>query len=293
MSDATAHDQAADGRADVRAGLPPHGVRRIGRVNRLGLWTLYRKEVWRFLKVWLQTLAAPAIQAVLFFLIFAIVLGGSGRASAGVPYPQFLAPGLIIMALLQNAFANTSSSLIIAKVQGTIIDVLMPPLSAGEITLGYVAGGTTRGLMLAALLAASFALLPLDAIVVHDPVAIVYFAVAGAVMLALIGLLTGIWAEKFDHVATITNFVVAPLTLLSGTFYSLDRLRDSLGGAARWLDLALSVNPFFHVIDGFRYGFIGRADGDVVTGMIAVALVDAALWILAWRLLRRGWRLKP
>ncbi|RMF18042.1 MAG: multidrug ABC transporter permease [Alphaproteobacteria bacterium] len=288
MNSATTHGQAAN-----RPALPPHGMRRIGRINRLGLWTLYQKEVWRFLKVWLQTLAAPAIQAVLFFLIFAIVLGGSGRASAGIAYPQFLAPGLIVMALLQNAFANTSSSLIISKVQGTIIDVLMPPLSAGEIAIGYVAGGMTRGLMLAALLCASFALLPLDAIVIHDVFAIIYFALAGSAMLSLIGLLTGIWAEKFDHVATITNFVVAPLTLLSGTFYSLDRLRDSLGGAARWLDLALAFNPFFYVIDGFRYGFIGRADSNIMTGVIGIGLFDLALGLLAWHLLRRGWRLKP
>lgn len=288
MNSATTHGQAAP-----RPDLPPHGVRRIGRINRLGLWTLYQKEVWRFLKVWLQTLAAPAIQAVLFFLIFAIVLGGSGRASAGIAYPQFLAPGLIVMALLQNAFANTSSSLIISKVQGTIIDVLMPPLSAGEIAIGYVAGGMTRGLLLAALLSTSFALLPLDAVVIYDVFAILYFALAGSAMLSLIGLLTGIWAEKFDHVATITNFVVAPLTLLSGTFYSLDRLRDSLGGAARWLDLALAFNPFFYVIDGFRYGFIGRADSNIMTGVIGIGLFDLALGLLAWHLLRRGWRLKP
>ena len=270
-----------------------YGVRRIGRVNTLGLWTLYKKEVWRFLKVWLQTIAAPAAQALFFFIIFAIVLGGSGRASASVPYPQFLAPGLIVMAILQNAFANTSSSLIIAKVQGTIVDVLMPPLSPGELTFGYVMGGVTRGIMLAVTLLAAFLLLPMPVILVHDALAIAYFAVAGAVMLALIGMLTGIWAQKFDHVATITNFVVAPLTLLSGTFYSVERLKASLGGAAHVLDAVLAVNPFFYVIDGFRYGFIGEADSPVALGAAVVFGVDALLWLLTWRLLARGWRLKP
>ena len=286
-------EQAAEDEASPR-GLPPHGVRRIGRVNTLGLWTLYQKEVWRFLKVWLQTIAAPAAQALFFFIIFAVVLGGSGRASASVPYPQFLAPGLVIMAILQNAFANTSSSLIIAKVQGTIIDVLMPPLSAGEITFGYVMGGVTRGVLLAIALLGAFLLLPFKVVVIHHWAAIVYFALTGAAMLALIGMLTGIWAYKFDHVATITNFVVAPLTLLSGTFYSVARLKESVGGAgAHILDLVLAANPFFYVIDGFRYGFIGEADSNIALGAGVVLAVDAALWLVTWRVLARGWRLKP
>lgn len=268
------------------------GSRRIGAVNWLGLWTHYEKEVRRFLKVWMQTVGAPAVQAVLFFLIFAVVLGGSDRVTTAVQYTQFLAPGLIVMALLQNAFANSSSSLIIAKVQGTVIDVLMPPLSAGELAVGYVAGAVTRGLMVGAVLALVFFLLPLDAILITHAWAIVFFGIAAAVMLALIGMLAGIWAEKFDHVATITNFVVQPLTLLSGTFYSVDRLKTKMGAGAEWLDLVLAVNPFFYIIDGFRYGFIGESDSDILTGAVVVVGFDIVLWIAAYQVLRRGWRLK-
>lgn len=268
------------------------GSRRIGRINGLGLWTLYEKEVRRFMKVWMQTIGAPAVQAILFFVIFAVVLGGSDRVVTSVSYTLFLAPGLIIMSLLQNAFANTSSSMIIAKVQGTLVDVLMPPLSPMEMTLGYVAGGVTRGLMIALVLIGCFALLPLNAVMISHPLVIVYFAFASAMMLSLMGLLTGIWAEKFDHVATITNFVVGPLTLLSGTFYSLDRLKEKMGGSAGLMEPLLAWNPFFYMIDGFRYGFIGESDSNIATGMVVVALVNAALWLLVWYVLKTGWRLK-
>lgn len=273
--------------------LPGFAVRRIGRVNGRGLWTLFEKEVRRFLKVWLQTIAAPAMQAVLFFLIFAVVLGGSDRVTTHVAYTQFLAPGLIVMALLQNAFANTSSSLIISKVQGTLVDVLMPPLSAGELVLGYVGGGVTRGLVIAAVLVAAFWALPMDTILVRHPWAILYFGTAAAVMLSLIGLLTGIWAEKFDHVATIGNFVIAPLTLLSGTFFSLDRLAARMGEKGHWLEPVLGANPFFYMIDGFRYGFIGEADSNLAVGVVVVLSIDVLLWWLAWRAVDRGWHLKP
>ncbi|GER05841.1 transport permease protein [Iodidimonas muriae] len=268
------------------------GSRRIGRINGLGLWTVYEKEVRRFLKVWMQTIGAPAVQAILFFLIFAVVLGGSDRVTTSVAYTQFLAPGLIIMALLQNSFANTSSSLIIAKVQGTIVDVLMPPLSPAELTLGFVAGGVTRGLTICAVLIGCFALLPIPAIMITHPLAILYFGAGAAIMLSLMGILTGIWAEKFDHVATITNFIVGPLTLLSGTFYSIDRLKEKMGSGAQWLEPILAFNPFFYMIDGFRYGFIGEADSSVLTGAIVIAGIDVLLWVITWRALKSGWRLK-
>lgn len=269
-----------------------YGERRIGRINRLGLWTLYAREVHRFVKVWLQTIAAPAIQALLFFLIFAIVLGGSDRVTSEVGYTRFLAPGLIAMALLQNAFANTSSSIIIGKIQGTMVDVLMPPLSPGELTFGYALGGVTRGLAVAGLLVALFAALPLEAIMISHPWAILYFGVAAALMLSLVGVLTGIWADKFDHVATITNFIVAPLTLLSGTFFSLDRLAERLGENAGWLGPVLGANPFFYIIDGFRYGFIGKADSNIALGAVIVFAIDVVLWLAVWRVFRSGWRLK-
>lgn len=276
----------------VESSIYQQGSRRIGRINRLGLWTLYEKEVRRFMKVWMQTIGAPAMQAVLFFVIFAVVLGGSDRVVTSVPYTLFLAPGLIIMTVLQNAFANTSSSLIISKVQGTIVDVLMPPLSPMELTMGYVAGGITRGLLIAVVLIGCFAILPLEAVMISHPLILFYFAFGAAMMLSLMGLLTGVWAEKFDHVATITNFVIGPLTLLSGTFYSLDRLKEKMGGSAGLMEPLLAWNPFFYMIDGFRYGFIGESDSNIVAGMIVVALVNAALWLLAWYVLKTGWRLK-
>ncbi|GAB4574016.1 MAG: ABC transporter permease [Rhodothalassiaceae bacterium] len=281
----------ADSGAD-RPEFGEPGTRRIGVMNARGLATLYEKEVRRFLKVWMQTLGAPVVQAVLFFLIFAVVLGGSDRYAGSMAYTIFLAPGLIIMSVLQNAFQNTASSLIIAKVQGTLVDILMPPLSPGEIVVGYVAGGVTRGLAIGMLLIAVFAALPMDAIRISHPWAILWFGTMASVMLSLIGMLTGIWAEKFDHVATVTNFVIGPLTLLSGTFYSIDRLRERIGTDSVWLETALALNPFFHIIDGFRYGFIGTADGNIVTGALLLLAINVALWILVWRLLRAGWRIK-
>lgn len=274
------------------AGPPRFGARRIGRINRLGLWTLYEREVRRFLKVWMQTVGAPAVQAVLFFLIFAVVLGGSDRVTTSVLYTQFLAPGLVMMALLQNSFQNSASSLIIAKVQGTIIDILMPPLSPLELTLGFVAGGLTRGLLIATVLVGCFYLLPIEAILITHVWAIVFFAVTASVLLSLIGILTGIWADKFDHVATITNFVVGPLTLLSGTFYSLGRLQEKMGDGGDWLEPVLAFNPFFYMIDGFRYGFIGESDSHIMTGVAAMLAVNAIFGLLVYRAFRTGWRIK-
>lgn len=274
------------------AGPPRFGTRRIGRINRLGLWTLYEREVRRFLKVWMQTVGAPAVQAILFFLIFAVVLGGSDRVTTSVLYTQFLAPGLIMMALLQNSFQNTASSLIISKVQGTIIDILMPPLSPLELTLGFVIGGLTRGLLIALVLTGCFYLLPIEAILITHVWAIVFFAVTASVLLSLIGILTGIWADKFDHVATITNFVVGPLTLLSGTFYSLGRLQEKMGDSGGWLEPVLAFNPFFYMIDGFRYGFIGESDSHIMTGVAVMLAVNAIFGLLVYRAFRTGWRIK-
>jgi len=261
----------------------PPRPRAVGRVNWRGLWTLYRKEVKRFLNVYLQTLAAPMVTALLFFMIFNLALGRAVETAGGVPYPQFLAPGLIMMTLVQNAFANTSSSILIAKVQGNIVDVLMPPLSAAELTAGFALGGVTRGLLVG--LAVLVGLLPFVSVRIHDPAAILYFGFMAALMLSLLGMIGGIWAEKFDHVAAVQNFIVTPLSFLSGTFYSIERL------PADW-HFAAFVNPFFYMIDGLRYGFIGHADGDVATGAIVVLLADLALLAWAHRMVATGYKLK-
>jgi len=238
------------------------------------------------MKVWSQTLAAPAVTTILFMVIFSLALGGNGRMVADMPYPQFLAPGLIAMAILQNAFANTSSSILISKVQGNIVDTLMPPLSALELTIGFIAGGVTRGILVGLSVGTAFALMPGIPIQVHHIWPLFYFALAASMMLSLLGILTGVWAEKFDHSAAVTNFVVAPLSLLSGTFYSVERLSDG------W-QIFSSLNPFFYIIDGFRYGFIDRADSVISTGVLYTLAVNILLTLWVYRVFKTGYRLKP
>lgn len=269
----------------VESTFPAPGESRIGSINKRGLYTHYAKESRRFMKVWLQTLAAPAVTTILFMIIFSVALGGEDRVVKGMAFPTFLAPGLLVMAMLQNAFANTSSSILIGKVQGNIVDVLMPPLSNGELMLGYVAGGVTRALAVGGSVALAFILLPSVDLTVSHWWAVIYFGVSAGVMLSLAGILTGIWADKFDQGAVISNFVVAPLSLLSGTFYSIERL------SANWQMLS-KANPFFYMIDGFRYGFIGQGDSDLTIGVIYVFALNAALWILAHRLFKSGYKLK-
>jgi len=262
----------------------PPAVRRIGAVNWIGFWTLYSREVWRFLKVSTQTIAAPVVTTLLFLAVFLLALGGAGRGGAGgAGYGAFLAPGLIIMAVMQNAFANTSSSIIISKVQGNIVDVLMPPLSGGELTLAYTLGGMTRGVVVGAVV--SLAIWCVVPIRIHDAAALLFFGLSAALLLSLLGLLGGIWAEKFDHIAAVTNFVVTPLSFLSGTFYSIDRL------PASW-QLVARFDPFFYLIDGFRYALTGKADAALATGMAAVAACNAGLLLLCFRLIARGYKLK-
>ena len=257
--------------------------RPIGAVNWIGLWTLYRKEVRRFLKVFTQTVAAPVVTTLLFFAVFALALGQVARPTGDVPFLDFLAPGLVMMSLAQNAFANTSSSVMIAKVQGNIVDVLMPPLSSLELAVGYVAGGITRGVLVGfvTLLAVS----PFADIGIYSLPIILFHAVMASMLLALLGILGGIWAEKFDHIAAFTNFVVTPMTFLSGTFYSVSRLPETL----QWI---AHVNPFFYMIDGFRYGFIGVADGSLMAGIAMMMGVNVALVWLLMRLLASGYKLK-
>ena len=255
----------------------------IGAVNWRGLWTLYLKEVRRFLNVYTQTLLAPIVTTLLFLAIFTLALGRSVQSAGGVGYAEFLAPGLIMMAIMQNAFANTSSSLVIAKVQGNIVDMLMPPLSASELALAHAAGGVTRGVLVGlAVGLAMWAFVPLG---LHSPWLILFFAVNASLMLALLGMIGGIWAEKFDHIAAVTNFVITPLSFLSGTFYSIERLPDGWEAIAHF-------NPFFYLIDGFRYGFIGHADGLPGIGAAVVLVVNLALWLLAYRMIATGYRLK-
>ncbi len=251
--------------------------------NWIGLWTLYLREVRRFMKVYTQTLMAPLVTTLLFLAIFSLALGRAVETVGGVPFTQFLAPGLIMMAIAQNAFANTSSSMMIAKVQGNIVDTLMPPLNAHELTFAIAIGGATRGVLVGAVVGLAMAVfvdLP-----IHHAGYIVFHAVAAALMLSLLGTMGGIWADRFDHIAAVTNFVVMPLSFLSGTFYSIERLPEAVQTIAFF-------NPFFYTIDGFRYGFIGHADSEPLVGLAVMAAIDGALWLACHRMFASGYKLK-
>jgi ABC-2 type transport system permease protein len=267
----------------------PRGVPVITGVNRVGLFALYMKEVRRFLKVQTQTIWAPAFTTLLFLVIFAVALGRAGREVLGVPFASFVAPGLIVMAMMQNAFANSSFSLLGGKIQGTIIDYLMPPLSPGELMAGILGAAVTRAIMVGCTVALTMALWPGVSLGIAHPWAVVWFGLMGALMLATIGLATSIWAEKFDHNAAITNFVIAPLSLLSGTFYVI----ENLDPAFQWVS---RLNPFFYVISGFRYGFLGASDmgpeGSLIAAAGGLAVFNAVLAAGVYALLRSGWKLK-
>ena len=259
------------------------GVRRFGRVNWRGTATLARREVLRFVAVYSQTILGPVATAILFMTVFSLAFGQSRGAMQGLPFAVFLAPGILMMTVIQNAFANTSSSLMIAKVQGNIVDTLMPPLSPGEILAGYVAGGMARGLACA--LAVGLAVFPFLGLGIAHPLWALAFVLAASLLLSLIGLIAAIHAEKFDQMAAITNFVVTPLSFLSGTFYSIDRLPPAFQTVSH-------ANPFFYLIDGFRYGVLGVSDAEPALGLAIVLALSAALWWVAWRLLATGYRLK-
>ena len=262
----------------------------IRNVNWGGLSTLYVKEVRRFFKVQLQTIWAPAMTTLLFLVIFTVALGRSGREVAlqgqGIAFADFLAPGLIVMGMLQNAFANSSFALLVGKIQGNIVDYLMPPLSSGELIAGMIGAAVTRAVLVGFAVWLAMLFWPGVRNVPEHLWAVVWFGLNGAAMLAFLGLLTSIWAEKFDHAASVTNFVVAPLSLLSGTFYSVDQLSPVFRAISH-------ANPFFYVISGFRYGFLGVADSPIAFGALLLLAINVALCALSYALLRSGWKLKP
>ncbi len=256
---------------------------KIKGVNWVGVQTLIQKEVGRFVNVYTQTVVAPVITTLLFYSVFALAFGGITRTIGDISYLTFLAPGLVMMTMVQNAFANTSSSMIIAKIQGNIVDVLMPPLSALELYVGYVIGGIARGLSVGTVTAIAIYLVV--GMEIHSFLTIIAFAVLGNMMLATIGLMAGIWSQKFDHIAAVTNFLITPLTFLSGTFYSISQLPDF------WQSLAL-YNPFFYMIDGFRSGFIGHADGNVLVGFVFLSVINIILSISCYFMLHTGYKIK-
>lgn len=265
------------------AAAVPRAPRRYDGVNWIGLRTLYVREIRRFMKVAVQTIFAPIVSTLLFMMVFAVAMGRRGSPFEGVAYTAFLAPGLILMGALNNAFANSSSSLQIAKVQGTTVDFLTPPLTPWELTAGFVGGAATRGVLVA--LASAVVCAPFAELGITHLWAVLYFALIASVMMGAIGVIGGVWAEKFDHLAAFTGFVITPMTFLSGTFYSLDHLPPFFEAVSHW-------NPVFLLIDGFRYGLVGQADGNIAIGTTVTFLLTAGLVLVSHSVFARGWRLK-
>lgn len=258
--------------------------------NRLGLWTLYMKEVRRFFKVQLQTIWAPAVTTLLYLVIFTVALGGGGRMVLGVSFASFVAPGLIAMGMVNNAFANASFGLLVGKMQGTIVDYLMPPLSEAELLLALVGAAVTRAVLVGLAIYLAMLLWPGVDVSIHHPWAVVWFGLMGSALFSLIGVLTSLWADKFDQNAAVTNFVIAPLAMLSGTFYVITRLAPAFRAIS-------TFNPVFYVISGFRFGFLGQSDigatNDAVIGAaLGLGALNLALAILTYLLLRSGWKLR-
>jgi ABC-2 type transport system permease protein len=266
--------------------VPPLGPRQYGPVNWVGLWTLCLRETRRFWKVGMQTLFAPVVSSLLMLFVFKLAFGqANGGMVGGVDFATFLAPGVVMMAILNNAFANTSSSLIIAKVQGNSVDFLMPPLSPMELTVGFLSGAVTRGILVGLVTYAAVWIMQITPFQVANLFAVLYFAVIASLLMGAVGLIGGIWAEKFDHMAAVQNFVIMPLTMLSGTFYPIGRLPEPFVTISHF-------NPFFQIIDGFRYGFTGHAESNLWFGGVMCAVITLALCAWCWALLKRGYKLK-
>jgi ABC-2 type transport system permease protein len=289
MNDQPQITRADSGNFAATPSFAEPGVPHIRTLNVPGMQALYVKEVRRFFKVQLQTIWAPAVTTLLFLVIFTVALGGAGRTVIGVPFPDFIAPGLIMMAMLQNSFANASFSLLVGKIQGTIVDYLMPPLAVGELILALVGAAISRAVLVGLALWLAMLLWPGVDVMPRHLWAVAAFGLLGASMIGFLGLITSVWAEKFDHAAAVTNFVVTPLALLSGTFYSIDRL-------APWFQNVAHANPVYYAIMGFRYGFIGTVDSTIdhpgLTALLALVAVNILLGVLTYRLLASGWKLK-
>lgn len=255
----------------------------LRRVWSVGLQTLFRKELLRFWKVAVQTVLAPMLTAVLYLLVFAHVLEGRLNIFPGVGYTAFLIPGLIMMSVLQNAFANSSSSLIQSKITGNLVFILLTPLAHWEFFAAYVAASMVRGLVVG--LGLLLTTLWFADLQYAAPVWILVFAVLGSAILGTIGLIAGLWAEKFDQIAAFQNFIVMPATFLSGVFYSVQTLPP-------FWRMVSHLNPFFYMVDGFRHGFFGVSDVPLELSLAVCLVTLAGSVAIALRLLASGYRLR-
>ena len=259
------------------------GSRRFGHINWIGSITLYKKEVLRFLAVWVQTLLSPLITSLLFLLVLSLAIGSERDQVLGVPFISFLAPGLIAMQTIQQAFSHSSSSIMIGKIQGNIVDVLYAPLSPAEVTLATILAACTRSFMIAIISIIIFYLI--IEINFFNFIYIFIFTFFSSFILGAVGFIAGLWSEKFDHMASVTNFVIVPLSFLSGTFYSIEKLPNLLYGISK-------INPFFYMIDGFRYGFLGSSDGSIKFGLIYLTILSLLSWFTAYILFKKGYKIK-
>ena len=265
------------------AGVTPPLPRQYAGVNWLGFWTLYMKEVRRFAKIPAQTVVAPLMMSLLYMLVFGVASKGARPPVQGIPYTEFIAPGLVMMNVLNNAFANSSSSILQAKMMGLSADFLTPPLSSIEQSVAFVLGSASRGIAVGLVTLATvwwFA----GSHIAH-PWAVVWFMLTASLIMGELGVLAGLWAQKFDEMAMVQTFVVLPLSFLSGTFYTVARMPEPFRTASYF-------NPFFYLTDGFRYGFIGITDGNLVVGVISSGLVSVVLGVWCWWLFWKGYRLK-
>ena len=259
------------------------GTRRFGLINWIGAWALYKKEVLRFLIVWIQTIFSPLVSSLLFLSVLSLAIGGNKEEILGVPFVSFLAPGLIAMQVIQQSFSHSSSSFMIGKIQGNIVDILYAPLSAAEVTLSISLAAVTRSFMIAIISIIIF-LLIID-IEIKNYLYLFIFTFLSSFILGALGIIVGLWAEKFDHMATATNFIIVPLSFLSGTFYSIDRLPT-------FLQTVSKANPFFYMIDGFRYSFIGNADGSIIFGLIYLTSLSIVVWFISYLLYKKGYKIR-
>ena len=259
------------------------GKRRFGLINWVGAYTSYQKEVLRFLNVWIQTLFSPLISSLLFLLVLSLAIGSERGNVLEVPFITFLAPGLIAMQVIQQSFSHSSSSFMIGKIQGNIVDLLYAPLSAAEVTISISLAAVTRSFFIAAISIIVFILI-IDIKVQHYFILLIFTFLSSFIM-GNIGIIAGLWAEKFDHMATVTNFVIIPLSFLSGTFYTIDRLPN-------FLQTISKINPFFYMIDGFRYSFIGNSDSSIIIGIIYLSILSFLSWFSAYFLFKKGYKIK-
>jgi ABC-2 type transport system permease protein len=259
------------------------GVRKFGLVNWIGFRTLYIKEVSRFLVVWAQTLLSPLVSSLLFLSVLSLALGNERGEVLGFSFISFLAPGLIAMSIIQQSFSHSVSSLMIAKIQGNITDTLFAPLSAVEVSLAIILAAVTRSIVILIISIIVFSLIV--EIYIHSIFYIFVGAFLGSFILGALGFITGLWAEKFDHTATITNFIVTPLSFLSGVFYSVDRLPVFFQSISK-------INPFFFIIDITRFGFLGVSDGSIVFGLIYLTILAFIMWFLSYYLYKIGYKIK-